>query len=65
MNQHLSCFYREKALIRRKIETSQSTHAEIGVPSDCRIIAPIIVGYPASIPAASERHSPDILKVVK
>jgi nitroreductase len=38
--------------------------AEIGVPSDCKIIAPIIVGYPASIPPASERHSPDILKVM-
>jgi nitroreductase len=37
---------------------------EIGVPSDCRIVAPIIVGYPASIPPASERHSPDILKVI-
>jgi hypothetical protein len=38
--------------------------AQIGVPSDCRIIAPIIVGYPASIPPASERHTPDILKVM-
>lgn len=37
---------------------------EIGVPSDCRIVAPIIVGYPASIPSASERHSPNILKVI-
>ncbi len=34
---------------------------ETGVPSDCRIVAPIIVGYPKSIPAASERHSPEIL----
>jgi len=37
---------------------------EIGVSSDCRIIAPIIVGYPESIPSASERHSPDILKII-
>jgi nitroreductase len=37
---------------------------EIGVPSDYRIVAPIIVGYPASIPSASERHSPDILKII-
>jgi nitroreductase len=35
---------------------------EIGVPSDCRIVAPIIIGYPASIPSASERNAPDILK---
>ena len=38
--------------------------ADIGVPRDCRIVAPIIVGYPTSIPPASERHSPDILKVI-
>lgn len=38
---------------------------EIGAPSDCRIVAPIIVGYPKSIPAASERHSPNILKVIQ
>ncbi|MBU1744986.1 MAG: nitroreductase family protein [Proteobacteria bacterium] len=37
---------------------------EIGVPSGCRIVAPIIIGYPESIPAASERHSPDILKSI-
>lgn len=37
---------------------------EIGVPSDCRIVAPIIIGYPASIPPASERHSPNILKTI-
>ena len=37
---------------------------EIGVPSDCRIVAPIIIGYPESIPPASERHSPDILKII-
>jgi nitroreductase len=37
---------------------------EIGVPSNCRIVAPIIIGYPKSIPQASERHSPDILKVI-
>jgi nitroreductase len=37
---------------------------EIGVQSDCRIVAPIIVGYPKSIPLASERHAPDILKIM-
>ena len=37
---------------------------EIGVPSDCRIVAPIILGYPKSIPLASERHTPDILKII-
>ena len=37
---------------------------EIGKPDDCRIVAPIIVGYPVNIPPASERHAPEIVKVV-
>ena len=37
---------------------------DIGVAMDCQIVAPIIVGYPASIPPASERHAPDILKII-
>ncbi|NPU86252.1 MAG: nitroreductase family protein [Syntrophaceae bacterium] len=38
--------------------------AEIGVPGDCRIVAPIAIGYPEEIPAATERHAPEILKSV-
>ena len=41
----------------------RKTLDDIGVPADCRIVAPIIVGYPTSIPDASERHAPHILKV--
>jgi nitroreductase len=37
---------------------------EMGIPGDCRIVAPIIIGYPAGIPPASERHAPDIVKVI-
>lgn len=37
---------------------------EIGVPDDCRIVAPIILGYPTNIPEASERHAPDIVKEI-
>ena len=37
---------------------------DIGVPKDCEIVAPIILGYPTSIPTASERHAPDILKII-
>ncbi|TSA44058.1 MAG: nitroreductase family protein [Deltaproteobacteria bacterium] len=37
---------------------------EIGVPDNCRIVAPIILGYPANIPDASERHVPEIVKVI-
>lgn len=37
---------------------------EIGVPDDCRIVAPIILGYPESIPPASERRAPEIVKVI-
>lgn len=36
----------------------------IGVPDDYRIVAPIIVGHPKSIPGPSERMEPRILKVV-
>jgi nitroreductase len=38
--------------------------AEIGIPDDCQIVAPIIIGYPKEIPVASERHAPQILKIV-
>jgi nitroreductase len=37
----------------------------IGMPKDCRIVAPIIIGYPTAIPAASERHAPVILKLIQ
>jgi nitroreductase len=37
---------------------------EIGIPEDCRIVAPIIIGYPKSIPEPSARNKPKILKVV-
>jgi nitroreductase len=38
--------------------------SELGVPDDCRIVAPIILGYPASIPPASERRAPEIVKII-
>ena len=37
---------------------------EIGLPGDCRIVAPIILGYPVAIPPASERHAPAIVKTI-
>ena len=36
----------------------------LGIPDGFRIVAPIILGYPTAIPAASERHAPDIVKIV-
>ena len=36
----------------------------IGMPEDFRIVAPIIVGYPKTIPDAPERQEPRILKIV-
>jgi nitroreductase len=38
--------------------------AELGIPENCRIVAPIILGYPKALPAASERHEPEILRVI-
>ena len=36
----------------------------MGVPADHRIVAPVILGYPTGIPQASERHAPDIVKII-
>ena len=36
----------------------------LGVPTDCRIVAPVILGYPKGIPPASERRTPEIVKVI-
>lgn len=36
----------------------------IGMPEDQKIVAPIIVGYPKSIPSLPERNEPQILKIV-
>jgi nitroreductase len=37
---------------------------EMGLTDDYRIVAPVIIGYPVSIPEPSERHAPAILKVI-
>ncbi|MBN2396908.1 MAG: nitroreductase family protein [Deltaproteobacteria bacterium] len=37
---------------------------EIGLPDGYRIVAPIVVGYPASIPEPLPREEPKILKIV-
>jgi nitroreductase len=44
---------------------SPRTLAEIAVPPDYRIVAPVVIGYPVSIPEASERRDPEILKILK
>ncbi|MDQ5987460.1 MAG: Bifunctional F420 biosynthesis protein FbiB [Syntrophus sp. SKADARSKE-3] len=36
---------------------------EMGITDDYRIVAPVIIGYPVSIPEPSERHAPDIVKI--
>jgi len=36
----------------------------MGVPVGYHIVAPVIVGYPTSIPPASERHAPDIVNII-
>jgi len=42
----------------------RSTLLEMGIPTGYRIIAPVIIGYPIGIPPASERHAPDIVKII-
>lgn len=36
----------------------------LAIPDGCRIVAPIIIGYPKEIPAAPERHEPRILRII-
>lgn len=38
---------------------------DMGIPKDCRIIAPITIGYPLEIPLAAERHDPVIVKIIQ
>ncbi|MBN1474275.1 MAG: nitroreductase family protein [Syntrophaceae bacterium] len=38
--------------------------AELGMDENLRIIAPLIIGYPKEIPAASPRNAPKILRVI-
>ena len=38
---------------------------KLGIPDDHQIVAPVIVGYPREIPAASDRMEPKILKTIK
>ncbi len=40
------------------------SRALLGIPDGCRIVAPIIIGYPKEIPAPLERHAPEILRVI-
>jgi nitroreductase len=38
--------------------------AELGIPEGCRIVAPLIIGYPKAIPAPSPRNAPNVLRVI-
>jgi nitroreductase len=38
---------------------------EIGLPADHMIVAPIIVGWPKTVPQAPERNEPQILKIIE
>jgi len=37
---------------------------ELGIPDDCKIVAPIILGYPEKTPSAPKRRKPEILKII-
>ncbi len=37
---------------------------ELGIPKDCEIVAPIIIGYPVEIPVMPRRNEPEIVKVI-
>jgi len=37
---------------------------ELGIPDNCTIVAPIILGYPEKLPAIPKRKKPEILKII-
>lgn len=37
---------------------------ELGIPKNCTIVAPIILGYPVKISSAPKRREPEILKII-
>ena len=37
---------------------------ELGIPENCTIVAPIILGYPARIPPIPKRKEPEILRII-
>jgi len=45
--------------------SNQETLEAIGIPADCRIIAPLILGYPLSIPDPRDREEAMILKILR
>jgi nitroreductase len=38
---------------------------ELGLTDELKVVAPVIIGYPESIPPVPQRKSPDILKIIK
>lgn len=38
--------------------------SELGIPDNCTIVAPIILGYPEKIPSAPKRKEPEILNII-
>jgi nitroreductase len=38
--------------------------AELGIPEDCNIVAPMIIGHTENIPKAPARVEPEILKII-
>lgn len=38
---------------------------ELGITDDIKIVAPLIIGYPASIPPAPKRNDPEIIRIIE
>jgi hypothetical protein len=37
---------------------------ELGIPNNCKIVAPIVLGYPKKVPPIAKRKEPEILKII-
>ena len=42
----------------------QQMRNELGIPDDCKIVAPIILGYAEKVPPIPKRKEPEILKII-
>lgn len=54
-----TCWVAQGAMFRDK-----ELFEEIGLPENYRIVAPVILGYPKTVPAMPPRKEPKILKII-
>ena len=51
--------------IAQGVIEDQEMRAELAIPENYKIVAPIIIGYPKAVPSMPERREPKLLKVIE